>query len=417
MKIQLFDIENWKEIGSTLARNKTRTFLTGFGIFWGVAMLALLMGGVRGAEDMLRRNFNGFSTNAAFMAPENTTEPYLGHEKGREWNLRLRDIEILRQAFPELSTVTPFLTSGAASYRNGRYSYSTSTMGAEPEFVDMMEPVIYEGRFINAADIAQERKVVVIGKKLASEIFPNEPSVIGKSVEINGVNYRIIGVAGQTSMIRLNGSLIDEQGILPASTFRRSYNLGDNVGAILIVGKRGTNISEIEPRIRGTLYRNHDVSPTDKGAMWFMDVSAEFEKVDTLFDGLSVLALFIGLSTLLAGIIGIGNIMWVIVKERTKEIGIRRAIGAKPRDIIAQILSEGIALTAVAGIAGISFATIALAIAQMLTANEVSTPRFQMTLSQAMVIFGLFTVLGTIAGLIPSIKAMRIKPVEAMNDK
>ncbi len=151
--------------------------------------------------------------------------------------------------------------------------------------------------------------------------------------------------------------------------------------------------------------------------MWFMNVSEEFAKVDTLFVGLSFLALFIGLSTLLAGVIGIGNIMWVIVKERTQEIGIRRAIGAKPRDIIAQILSEGVALTSVAGIAGISFATIILAVAQTLTTNEISTPRFQMNPGQALVIFALFAVLGTLAGLIPAIKAMRIKPVEAMNDK
>ncbi|MCM1071223.1 MAG: ABC transporter permease [[Clostridium] fimetarium] len=417
MKVSLFDIENWKEIGSTLARNKTRTFLTGFGIFWGVTMLALLMGGARGAEDMLRRNFQGFATNSAFMSPGWTSEPYKGHAKGREWEFRARDLEILRQAFPELSTVTPFLGGRSVSYRNGKYSYSSNIMGVEPEFVNMMEPVIYEGRFINSTDIIHERKVAVIGKKLAAEIFPNESSAVGKMVEINGISYTVVGIAGQNNEMRLNGSLIDEQGILPASTYRRAYNVGDNVGALLIVGERGANLTELAPKIRQTLYRLHDVSPTDEGAMWFMNVSEEFSKVDTMFVGLSLLALFIGMSTLLAGVIGIGNIMWVIVKERTREIGIRRAIGAKPRDIIAQILSEGVALTAVAGIAGISFATIVLAVAQSLTADEISTPRFQMNLGQALAIFVTFAVLGTLAGLIPAIKAMRIKPVEAMNDK
>lgn len=417
MKVSLFDIENWKEIGSTLARNKTRTFLTGFGIFWGVAMLALLMGGARGAEDMLRRNFQGFATNSAFMMPGQTNEPYKGHEKGRSWKFRAKDLAILRQAFPELSTVTPFIGGNSVSYRNGKYTYSAQILGVEPDFVNMMEPVIYEGRFLNATDIEQERKVVVIGKKLASEIFPNDPSPTGKSVEINGISYTIIGIAGQTNDMRLNGSLIDEQGVIPASTYRRAYNVGDNVGALLVVGGRGANLTELEPKIRQTLYRLHDISPSDAGAMWFMNVSEEFAKVDTLFVGLSFLALFIGLSTLLAGVIGIGNIMWVIVKERTQEIGIRRAIGAKPRDIIAQIMSEGVALTSVAGIAGISFATIILAVAQTLTTNEISTPRFQMNPGQALVIFALFAVLGTLAGLIPAIKAMRIKPVEAMNDK
>ncbi len=417
MKVSIFDIDNWKEIGSTLARNKTRTFLTGFGIFWGVAMLALLLGGARGAEDMLRRNFQGFATNSAFMMPGQTNEPFKGHEKGRNWQFRARDLEILRQAFPELATVTPFIGGNSVSYRDGKYSYSASVLGVEPEFVNMMEPVIYDGRFLNWTDVNQERKVVVIGKKLASEIFPNDPSPVGKTVEINGISYTIIGMAGQTNDMRLNGSLIDEQGIIPASTYRRAYNVGDNVGALLIVGEQGANLTELAPKIRQTLYRLHDISPTDEGAMWFMNVSEDFAKVDSLFVGLSLLSLFIGMSTLLAGVIGIGNIMWVIVKERTQEIGIRRAIGAKPRDVITQILSEGVALTAVAGIAGISFATIILAVAQALTTNEISTPRFQMSLSQALMIFALFAVLGSLAGLIPAIKAMRIKPVEAMNDK
>ena len=351
------------------------------------------------------------------MMPGWTSEPYKGHEKGREWEFRARDMEILRQAFPELATVTPFIGGNSVSYRDGKYSYSASILGVEPEFVDMMEPVIYDGRFINATDVLQERKVVVIGKKLASEIFPNVASPVGKSVEINGISYKIVGMAGQTNDMRLSGSLIDEQGIIPSSTYRRAYNVGDNVGALLIVGGRGANLSDLEPKIRQTLYRLHDISPSDEGAMWFMNVSEEFAKVASLFTGLSFLALFIGISTLLAGVIGIGNIMWVIVKERTQEIGIRRAIGAKPRDIIAQILSEGVALTAVAGIAGICFATIVLAVAQALTANEISTPRFQMGLGQALAIFALFAVLGTLAGLIPAIKAMRIKPVEAMNDK
>lgn len=169
--------------------------------------------------------------------------------------------------------------------------------------------------------------------------------------------------------------------------------------------------------MRHVVYTRHYIAPDDTGAMELFDISEQFEMVDNLFTGLSLLALFIGVSTLLAGVIGIGNIMWVIVKERTQEIGIRRAIGAKPRDIIVQILSEGVMLTAVAGLGGITFAAIVLEIAEMLTANEVSTPQFQMNMWQALTIMLTFGVLGTLAGLVPAAKAMRIKPVEALNDK
>ncbi len=185
----------------------------------------------------------------------------------------------------------------------------------------------------------------------------------------------------------------------------------------MFVAREGISPSSLQPRIERILRNNHPIHPDDHNAIWFFDVSEKFQMVDNLFMGITVLALFVGVGTLLAGIIGVGNIMWVIVKERTQEIGIRRAIGAKPRDIIVQILSEGVVMTIVAGIAGICFATLVLAVAQHLTANEISVPRFQLAFSEAMTIMATFVILGTAAGLIPSIKAMRIKPIEAMNDK
>ncbi len=214
----------------------------------------------------------------------------------------------------------------------------------------------------------------------------------------------------------MNGRL-DESILLPSSTFRRAFKRGDKVDVVMMVAKDGEKISNLKPRIRRVLSMRHAISPDDEPAIEIFDISEQFAMVDNLFTGVSLLALFIGLSTLLAGIIGIGNIMWVIVKERTQEIGIRRAIGAKPSDIIVQILSEGMMLTAVAGIAGICFAALALGVTQTLTANEISTPQFQMNLSQALAIMMTFAVLGTLAGLIPATKAMKIKPVEAINDK
>lgn len=416
MRIPFFDIENWKEIGATLARNKTRTFLTAFGIFWGVFMLACLMGGARGAEDLLRHNFEGFATNSAIMFPNRTTIPYKGHAKGRRWDVDFTDLGRLNANFPELETATSQSAMSNVSFRNGRYSYSGQVWGVEEDFTKVMLPHIDSGRFINDADVRFLRKVAVVGKKVANELFPGISSPVGKDILINGISYKIIGVAYQTSKVQMNDR-IDNVVITPMTTFQKAFNRGDKVDAIMMVGKREADFSLLEPRIRHVLYSRHLVSPEDESALWFMNISAEFAKVDALFMGISFLALFIGVSTLIAGIIGIGNIMWVIVKERTQEIGIRRAIGAKPADVTAQILSEGVTLTAIAGMAGISLSCLVLGITASLTADGISAPRFQMSLWQAVTIMGVFILLGTLAGVIPAIKAMRIKPIEALNDK
>lgn len=416
MKITVFDIDNWKEIGATLARNKTRTFLTGFGIFWGVAMLAMLMGGARGAKEMLMRNFDGFATNSAILFTSNTRLPYRGHAKGRSWNMDIIDMQRLRQAMPELETVTEQYSAYNCSFRNGRHTYAGATGGASADWTKVMTPKTYAGRFINDADVNNERKVAVVGKNVVNQVFPTDPEPLGKKIQINGISYTVIGVAGQTNEIQM-GSRVDETVFIPSSTFRRAFKRGNNVDIIMMVAKNGQKISELTDRMRRLLFSRHYISPEDKNALSVFDVSERFEMADNLFLGVSFLALFIGVSTLLAGIIGVGNIMWVIVKERTQEIGIRRAIGARPSDIITQILSEGMMLASVAGVAGITFAAIALGVTQHLTANEVSTPQFQMNLTQALGIVLTFLVLGMAAGLIPAIKAMKIKPIEALNDK
>lgn len=416
MKLTIFDLENWEEIGSTLARNKTRTFLTGFGIFWGTAMLAILLGGSRGAKDMLMRNFDGFATNSGILFCSSTTQPYKGHQKGRVWNMDITDVERLRLNIPELKIVTGTCSKYGVSSRHNKYSYSANVTGVTPDYAKVMVPEIYSGRFVNDTDIANIRKVAVVGKRIANELYPGNPSPIGENIIINNISYNVIGIIGQSSEASINGTL-DESIILPSSTFRRAFKRGNDVNMVMIVAHDGKKIADLKPRIRRTLYTRHSVAPDDESALYVYDISENFEIVDNLFIGVSILALFIGLSTLLAGVIGIGNIMWVIVKERTQEIGIRRAIGAKPRDIIAQILSEGMILTSIAGLAGISFATLALGITETITTNEVSTPQFQMTLPQAAEIMVTFIVLGTLAGLIPAAKAMKIKPIEALNDK
>jgi len=415
MKNPIFDIENWREIGATLARNKTRTILTAFGIFWGTAMLAMLWGGAQGMEGMLRRNFAGFSTNMGAAFPNSTSISYRGFNKGMEWTMTQTDVDAIRRITPNIE-YSSTMCNNYGNVQYGNKSKSAPITGFEPDFTRLMIPVLYSGRLLNKSDNENSRKVALIGINLANELFGVEDP-LGKYVCARGVYFMVVGVIGQTGEVSLGGRYEDSV-IVPSTTFRRAYNMGNDINGFIYTAKQKHSPSEMQPYIRRAICANHPISPADENAIWFLDISEEFEMIDNLFLGISLLALFVGIGSLMAGIIGVGNIMWIIVKERTQEIGIRRAIGAKPRDIIVQILSEGIVLTSVAGFAGICFATIVLAITDYATTDQLlGNAGFSLTFGQAIGIVFTFLILGTAAGTLPAVKAMRIKPIEAMRDK
>ncbi len=415
MKTSFFDIENWREIGATLARNKTRTFLTAFGIFWGTAMLAMLFGGARGFEGVMRRNFAGFSTNLGAAFSNRRSVPYKGFNKGSGWSMTTNDIDLIRQLAPaiEYSTETD-QSNGTAAF--GTKTKAAGITGVEADYFKIMVPVLHEGRFLNNADIASERKVAVIGKDVATSLFGND-SPVGKYVSVDGIYFLVVGVASQLSDATINRR-IDECIVIPASTMRRAYNLGNKVGLFLYTAPHGMSPSDNEPTLRRIFSSAHSISPDDKNAIEFLDISEQFEMIDNLFFGISLLALFVGFGSLLAGVIGVGNIMWIVVKERTQEFGIRRAIGAKPLDITVQVLSESILLTLVAGTLGVCFGALVLGIADKLTYDPLlGHAGFELTFKAAITIVALFFILGSLAGTIPAIRAMKIKPIEALNDK
>ncbi len=415
MKTSFFDIENWREIGATLARNKTRTFLTAFGIFWGTAMLAMLFGGAQGFEGVMRRNFAGFSTNLGAVIANRRTVPYKGFTKGSGWNLTTRDVELIRQVAPAIEYSSE-MNSRRVTAAYGSKTKSANVSGVDGDFGKIMIPVINEGRFINNGDVSAERKVAVIGKDIATSLFGND-SPIGEYVALDGIYFKVVGVASQVSEVSINGRL-DESIILPSSTMKRAFNWGNTVGFFLYTAPQGRSPAENEATIRRIVSSAHSISPDDKNAVEFMDISEQFAMIDNLFLGISLLALFVGFGSLMAGVIGVGNIMWIVVKERTQEFGIRRAIGAKPLDITVQVLSESIMLTLVAGTLGVCFGALVLGIADKLTYDPIlGHAGFELTFRAAITIVALFFVLGSLAGTIPAIRAMRIKPIEALNDK
>ena len=410
MKTPLFDLENWREIFYTLARNKTRTLLTAFGIFWGTAMLAMLLGGEKGLEGMLMSNFEGFATNSAVIVPSRRTISYQGFNKGSQWPMTTADISAI-QAIEGVESVAAILSGGHIPVSHGKHSTTAPVQGVNQDFTACFLPTITAGRFINVTDQMQKRKVAVIGTNIAAKLFPDS-NPLGEFINLGGIHYKVIGVARQEAAIQINGSKIDDQINVPLSTLAATAHLGDNVDSAMLNAAPNSSPAKVKERVKRAIRARHPIHPDDDQALFFHDISEQFAMVDNLFAAVTLLTIFVGIGTLIAGVIGVGNIMWVIVKERTQEIGIRRAIGAKPIDIITQVLSEGIALTFMAGLAGIVFATIVLGIAQHITHQP-----FQMQISQALSIIILFMILGCLAGLIPSLKSMKIKPIEALNDK
>ncbi|MDE6854541.1 MAG: ABC transporter permease, partial [Muribaculaceae bacterium] len=368
MKLTLFDIENWREIGATLARNKTRTLMTAFGIFWGTAMLAMLWGGSQGFRGYMSRTFAGLSTNMGVAFPNQRTISYKGFNKGSGWSMTTDDVEAIRITAPAIDKLSGVIQNWSVASHADRSSRG-AIVGVDADYRDIAMPVLDKGRYINSSDVAAARKVVVVGRNRAVDLFGAEDP-IGQYVSINGVNFLCVGVMSQLGEASVMGRL-DDSFHVPSSIARVMYNAGNRIDAILFTSPPGRRPSENRDAMQRVVSRNHSISPADKDAIWFSDISETFEMIEKLFTGISLLALFVGAGTLMSGVIGVGNIMWIVVKERTQEFGIRRAIGAKPIDITVQVLSESILLTLVAGTAGVCFAAIVLGIADKVTFDPV----------------------------------------------
>ena len=415
----LFDTDTFREILDSILRNRSRSLLTGFGVFWGVFMLMLLTGGGQGLKDLLVQNFEGFAQNTCIVATSTTTKPYKGFKKGRTWNLEYADVDRLKAMVPELETVSPSVSLwGKSVTRDENTSSRAVVKGARADYANIETPKIKYGRWLNDADNLQERKVCVIGKRVYEELFPEGGSPLGQRISIDGSYYTVIGVDWRDSGgISINGRASDAVTI-PINQARRAYNLGNTVHLLCFTAKEGITMSDVTPRVREIISRQHYIDPTDEQAMFLLNTQLIFGIVDNLFKGINFLIWLIGLGTLLAGVIGVSNIMMVSVKERTTEIGIRRAIGATPRQILGQIISESIVLTLVAGMIGIVFSVLILSGVELaMTTDGVLKAAFQVPFSTAVLAALLLTVLGVLAGLMPALRAMQIKPVDAMRDE
>ena len=414
-----FDIDRYKEIIDTLSRNRSRTLLTGFGIFWGIFMLLIMLGGGNGLKAILNQNFAGFTSDAIIVGSSRTTKPYGGFKRDRYWSLDKTDIEAIKTIVPEADIVTMMDAIWGSSIAYSDKSYNGIIKGLTYEYVGIESPQLMYGRWINEVDCTQERKVCVIGKRVWSNLFPDGDDPTGKYIQFMGSQFQVVGVDGRNGGININGSP-DQSVVIPYQILDRINNKGGKFDILCMTVKPGADSEVAQEKVRGLLSRRHSIAPDDKAAIMMLDTRKIFKIVDNLFKGVNILVILVGLGTLLAGAIGVSNIMMVTVKERTTEIGIRRAIGATPKMILGQIITESIGLTILAGMFGILFSVFILWGAGNVVSSLPdfsSGISFQIGFWTGIAVLLMLVALGVLAGLAPALRAMNIKPVDAMRDE
>ena len=417
--ILLFDIDRWQEIWITIKSNKSRSFLTAFGVFWGIFMLVLMVGAGNALKTGIFSQIEGFATNSVFFMAERTTEPYKGFRKGRVWNMTNSDLPIIRNRVDDLQYMSPVLFGGGNGEKNvvrGDKGGSYLVKGCYPEY-DLIEKskMIY-GRYVNDIDIAEKRKVCVIGERVYEVLFHGE-NPVGKQIRVNGIYFQVIGVARSTSGVSIGGQTA-ETVVLPFTTMQQAFNQGNIIHFLAATAKPGVAVRSIQDKITEVLKQQHQISPDDKEAVFSMNIEEQFKMFNNLEIGISLLIWIVGIGTLLAGAVGVSNIMLVTVRERTKEIGIRRALGATPNNIIGQILSESVVLTVLAGIGGIVLGVGLLsAVGVVLSQGDQFFKDPQISFTMAVGSLIILIVIGMLAGLIPAQRAMMIKPVEAIAEE
>ncbi|MBX3159942.1 MAG: ABC transporter permease [Deltaproteobacteria bacterium] len=414
----MFDLDKWKEIWATLRSNRLRTFLTAFGVFWGILMLMLMLMFGSSLESGSKRQMKGMATNLLFVWGQQTTVAYDGLPPGRGVRFKTSDIEVLRR-LPGVEWLAPRLQLGGFmnNFTVGRESKTGSftVMADYPEFKNIVAFAYEAGRFINERDIAENRKVCVIGKAVREQLFEPGEKVIGDYIKISGVYFQVVGV---TTTLRTGqqGERDANTIFVPFTTLKSAFKMGDRVGFFAMTAKPGVDGPELERQVKDALRRQHRVAPEDNLAIGSFNMFVMFDKLNTVFLVLALLGWLVGGATLLAGVVGVSNIMLITVKERTKEIGVRKALGATPYSIVTMVMKESIILTAIAGLIGVAVGVGFLALGHFALAQAQDSPMGppDVSLWTVMKAVGILVTAGALAGIMPASHAASIKPIEAL---
>jgi putative ABC transport system permease protein len=416
----MFDLDKWQEIYNTVKKHKLRTMLTCFGVFWGIFMLVVMLGASKGFENGVMSTLD-IAANSVFMWSNRTSEPYKGLKPGRFIRFKTDDVEALRREVPELGVIAPRnILEGSFTVNRKTKSASFNVFGDYPDFYFVKKMDILEGRFINTKDIAEKRKVAVIGEQVQKELFAKDENPLGKYISIKGIYFQVVGIhrgKGRGEDVMEDAKTIH----LAHSAMQQTFNQGNDIYWFAFLPKKGIPSAVIEHRAKEVLAERHSVAPNDLKAFGSANVEEQFNKIQGLFDGIAGFSWIVSIGTILAGIIGVSNIMLIVVKERTKEIGVRKALGATPLSIISLIIQESIVITAVAGYIGLVIGVALVeGINQLLKAFNAEGEFFanpEVNVNVAIASLILLVFVGALAGLIPATKAARVNPVVALKDE
>jgi len=417
----IFDKNTWQEIFGSIGKNKTRTIITVIGVLWGIFIYIALSGAAKGLDNGFEKNFETVAMNSVFVWAQSTSMPYDGFKTGRQLQLKLGDVSILQNRIPEIENIAPRNVRGVFGDSpglivRGQKSGNYAVYGDYPVFTQIATKKIYDGgRFINDADIEQTRKVCVIGERTQKELFEEDEDPIGGYIRIDNIYFQVVGVHKFTPG---GGFESDSDIFIPFTTYRKLYNSGDNVGWLTIAAYDDADVVQAEEDVKSVLKGIHRVDPKDERAFGSFNLGEIFNRIMGFSKGMTFLSLVVGIATILAGVIGIGNILLISVKERTKELGVRRALGATPSEVRSQIILESVFLTMIAGILGIILGAATLSIINNIT-KDADFPYTNPTVPIPYVLGALviMVVLGTLIGLIPAQRAVSIKPIDALREE
>ena len=411
----LFDSDSWQEIYGSIRKNKTRTVITIIGVLWGIFLLVVLLGAARGMENGFKKIFGDFATNSVFVWTQRTDTPFKGFQKGRTFSLKNKDIEALLSEYSnEIKLLAPRNQTNKLlvhDFKSGNFRVS----GDYPILDQIQKKKLIEGRFLNENDMLSNAKVTVISEDIYKQLFEKGEEAIGRYIKINAINYKVIGIYAPSNGIDLDG----DTAYIPFSTFKRVYNTANEIDWMVITANPGVDIEQLESDVLLTLKNLHKVHPEDKRAFGSFNLGKEIDKFTGFLSGMQFLTWFVGIATLIAGVFAIGNILLITVKERTKEIGIRRALGATPRSIRQQIILESVFLTTIAGMLGIVFGGIILFVIDVTVGQGEDAALINPTVNIPIIGIAFLTLifLGTLIGLIPAHMATIVKPIEALREE
>ena len=410
----LFESDTWKEVYDSLTKNKVRTVITMIGVWWGILLLIALLGAARGMENSFNRIFGDFATNSVFIWGQNTSIPFKGFQEGKLVSLKLSHVHKIKENIEGVELVVPRSRSQALVFRNflsGRYGVN----GDYPLLDQIQKKKMLRGRFINQNDINSKRKSAVISEDVYKQLFDKNENPIGRYIQVNSMNFTVIGVFQNENVDMGPSSDIH----IPFTTFQQIYNRGDRIGWMVVTGKPEYNIKQIEEDIKLLLRNLNKIHPRDKRALGSFNLGKEFAKITGFLKGMQFLTWFVGIATLIAGVFAIGNILLITVKERTKEIGIRRALGATPFEIKRQIVVEAVFLTLLSGILGIITGGWILIVIDKVwgQGDDATLVNASVSIAVVFVALALLVLLGSLIGLIPAFKATRLKPIEALREE